>query len=135
MNTVIVTFAGKVTPGDLVMLGYRGSKGGQSCVKCAMVERRVETRDQGEHLPPKQVIVEAGADHVDPAIPRAASLPELADRLAGEINAGKEFMAGAFAARTKDGKLIVHCTGMAVDANFFAEVEGARTEKVALETL
>jgi hypothetical protein len=117
MRTAIFTFAGTVEPGDLLMLSYRGSRGGRSTAKVFIAD------------PPENGIQSARTEEAhrkDWAT--ALTFDEMIAALAEAINnPSSEWSPGAgdFKATVKDNKILVMCSTLTDDVTFHFDGEGS----------
>ena len=124
MKTIIARVTGTPQPGDLVIMGYRSARGGQTHVMHKARGQRVtsKTDDSGNETP---VIIPP-----DDAKAIAAALLTQTKGHGG-------WMEEAFT--TKLGKdessVVITCSGLVDDCTFFGHVEGSEKVSVVIEEL
>lgn len=156
MRTVIFTFTGTATPGDLIMLNYRGPRGGRSTIKyvvkkadsgpkdLAVVQKLIalatnnpnDAEAKAATLKAKEMM-----DAHDPSTPGTTVVDTLSDVVKGLADnitqSQSEWSPGSgdFKATARGDALFVMVGDLLDDVVFSADVEGAGTEQVSIEVL
>ena len=126
MRTILVTIAGTLTPGDLLMLNYSHKSGGG----VSTIKYRVR--------PPVDEIVTDPATGAKTVQTLPDSIPNAIKGLLDELNRGQSWPNEEFQGSLKDDStLVIKCKDDHEHAQnvFTAEVEGAKTETIELQVL
>ena len=129
MRTVICTFDGETTPGDLLILYYRGARGGASAAKCFIPE----LGDDGKVAPGT-----TSEKWFLRGFAQAKDLEDVVSVLARDINGmATEWSPGAqdFKAVAKGKRLMLMSSSNIDDATFHFSVDGVGTETCEIEVL
>jgi hypothetical protein len=116
MKSVIFKFSGDVDKGDLVVITATHPRGGASNAKYYVKGREVTAEIKGEEV--TKVVIPAETPEV------------LAEKLAFEINFGKEYIPNQFKAQAKGDLLIIACSDNVNEVIFFSQYDGKNTLKV-----
>lgn len=124
MKTLLATIGGTLTAGDLMMISYtHPQRGGESTIKFK-VPPAVDTIDTDPTTGEKTV---------------KSVAPSLSDVVQGfldELGRGQAWPSGEFeGVRKDDTSLAIKCSDAVSDVEFSAQIEGASSATITLQTL
>lgn len=123
MRTIIYTFGGEPTEGDLIIINYRAKRGGVSAAKCVIGEKDT-------YVIPGTTIARN--------FKAAKDIAGIASVFADEINSqSSEWSPGTgdFRAVAQGNRLTVMASQLMDGVTFHCDIDGAQTETCEIEVL